>query len=112
MGEGAPKGRMRVLGQSRRKPYRNGCRRLTARTLTLSPVPIASLLEAQALSHRERANQRQLIVGMMKLESSCSSALSGQRAVAVLVLVQNFTPSMPYWLVSPKPERFQPPKEW
>ena len=50
------------------------------------------------------------IVGMTKLESACSSSLSGQRPVTVLTLVQNFTPSMPCWLVSPKAERFQPPK--
>jgi hypothetical protein len=35
---------------------------------------------------------------------------SGQRWVMVLTLVQNLTPSMPCWLVSPNAERFQPPK--
>jgi hypothetical protein len=35
---------------------------------------------------------------------------SGQRWVTVLVLVQKRTPSMPCWLMSPKAERFQPPK--
>ena len=34
---------------------------------------------------------------------------SGQRWVTVLTLVQNLTPSVPYWLVSPKALRFQPP---
>ena len=51
-----------------------------------------------------------LIVGMMKLESATSP--SGQRAVTVFTLVQNFRPSMPCWLVSPKAERFQPPNVW
>ena len=48
------------------------------------------------------------IVGMTKLESPTSP--SGQRAVTVFTFVQNFRPSMPCWLVSPKAERFQPPK--
>ena len=56
---------------------------------------------------RKRAHP---IVGMTNELSACSSSLSGQRAVTVLTLVQNFTPSMPCWLVSPKAERFQPPK--
>ena len=33
-----------------------------------------------------------------------------RRAVTFFTLVQNLMPSMPYWSVSPKPERFQPPK--
>ena len=41
---------------------------------------------------------------------ACSSSLSGQRAVTVLVLVQNRRPSMPCWLMSPNADRFQPPK--
>ena len=55
----------------------------------------------------------QRMVGMTKAESwgaPPSSVLSGQRAVTVLVLVQKRTPSMPCWLMSPKAERFQPPK--
>ena len=48
------------------------------------------------------------IVGMTKEEPSASPP--GQRDVTVLILVQNFTPSGPCWLVSPKAERFQPPK--
>ena len=36
----------------------------------------------------------------------------GQREVTVLTLVQNFTPSVPCWLVSPKADRFQPPNVW
>jgi hypothetical protein len=51
----------------------------------------------------------QPMVGMMKALSP-SDALSGQRAVTVLTLVQKRTPSMPCWLVSPKPLRFHPPK--
>ena len=51
-----------------------------------------------------------LIVGITKLESPTSP--SGQRAVTVFTFVQNFRPSMPCWLVSPKAERFQPPKVW
>jgi hypothetical protein len=53
---------------------------------------------------------RQAMVGMTNELSACSSSLSGQRAVTVLVLVQNRRPSMPCWLMSPKAERFQPPK--
>ena len=56
-------------------------------------------------------NRDHFIVGMTKLESVTGSP-SGQRAVTVLTLVQNFTPSMPCWLVSPKALRFQPPKVW
>ena len=40
------------------------------------------------------------------------SEASGQRWVIVLTFVQNITPSMPCWLVSPKAERFQPPNVW
>jgi len=64
----------------------------------------------------ERASARPYaIVGMTNAESWTappSSSLSGQRAVTVLVLVQKRMPSMPCWLMSPKPERFQPPKVW
>ena len=49
------------------------------------------------------------IVGMTKALPP-SGEPSGQRWVMVLTLVQNFTPSMPCWLVSPKADRFQPPK--
>ena len=35
---------------------------------------------------------------------------SGQRWVTFLFLVQKRTPSGPCWSMSPKPERFQPPK--
>ena len=47
------------------------------------------------------------IVGMTN-SAPCTS--SGQRLVTVLILVQNRTPSGPCWFVSPKAERFQPPK--
>ena len=36
----------------------------------------------------------------------------GQRAVTVLVFVQNLIESVPCWLRSPKLDAFQPPKEW
>ena len=52
------------------------------------------------------------IVGMTNAFSSPTPAPSGQRCVTVLVLVQKRTPSMPCWLMSPKPDRFQPPKLW
>ena len=49
------------------------------------------------------------IVGITKAFEP-SPPPSGQRWVTVLTLVQNFSPSVPYWLVSPKALRFQPPK--
>ena len=48
------------------------------------------------------------IVGIIKDWSPMSP--SGQRCVTVLTLVQKRTPSMPYWLWSPKADRFQPEK--
>src|SRR5690606_21071946 len=79
----------------------------------------ASAYRRDTAYHREsplrtpaRGNGGYCMVGMTKLESTCSSAESGQRAVTVLVLVQKRTPSMPCWLMSPKAERFQPPKVW
>ena len=52
--------------------------------------------EPRGITPRERAGAGHYpMVGMTKLESVCSSSLSGQRAVIVLTLVQNFTPSMP-----------------
>ncbi|MEA3004237.1 MAG: hypothetical protein QOH81_3025, partial [Sphingomonadales bacterium] len=42
------------------------------------------------------------MVGMTNAFSPVAEP-SGQRWVTVLVLVQNLTPSMPCWLMSPKP---------
>src|SRR5262245_40639550 len=77
--------------------------------LTLPPLRGKVASEASRMGG---AFEHYRIVGMMKLESPWlpSSSVSGQRAVTVFTLVQNFTPSMPCWLVSPKAERFQPPK--
>ena len=51
------------------------------------------------------------IVGMTNA-SVPSGEPSGQRWVIFLFLVQNLKPSVPYWSISPKPERVHPPKEW
>src|SRR5947209_10620604 len=51
------------------------------------------------------------IVGMLNAFSPCGPP-SGQRWVTTLFLVQNLRPSWPYWPMSPKPERFHPPKLW
>ena len=52
------------------------------------------------------------IVGMTNALAPSPTPPSGQRCVTVLTLVQNFTPSMPCWLVSPNALRFHPPKVW
>src|SRR5579859_800557 len=52
---------------------------------------------------------RYFIVGITKLWSVTGPPL-GQRWVTVFTRVKKRTPSEPYWLRSPKPERFQPPK--
>ncbi len=68
----------------------------TTRIARMEPAPAAA-----AGSHA--------MVGMTKLWSM--RALSdGQRWVTVLTRVKKRTLSVPYWLTSPKPERFQPPK--
>src|SRR6266404_7683571 len=52
-------------------------------------------------------------VGMWKAPLSLASTdPSGQRCVTTLFLVQKRMPSWPYWPMSPKPERFHPPKLW
>lgn len=52
------------------------------------------------------------IVGMTNALAPSPTPPSGHFAVTVFTLVQNLTPSIPCWLVSPKAERFQPPKLW
>ena len=70
-----------------------------------------ALLAGIEVIPRRVVDYRNCMVGMTKeLAAGPSRSVSGQRAVTVLTLVQNFTPSMPCWLVSPNAERFQPPK--
>jgi sterol desaturase/sphingolipid hydroxylase (fatty acid hydroxylase superfamily) len=64
---------------------------------------------SQGIAPRSCPPKSYPIVGMTN-EFPPSTEPSGQRWVIVLTLVQNFTPSMPCWLVSPNAERFHPPK--
>src|SRR6185312_12823272 len=69
-----------------------------------SPVP----RRAAGRSARVHPN-----VGMWNAALSLASTIpSGQRWVTTLFLVQKRRPSCPYWPMSPKPERFHPPKLW
>ncbi len=58
---------------------------------------------------RSECRDDHFIVGMTN--SAPLLMPEGQRAVTVLVFVQNLIESVPCWLRSPKLEAFQPPKE-
>ena len=67
--------------------------------------------DGAALFHKDgfKAHRGYPIVGMTNALPPYMPP-SGQRPVTVLRLVQNCTPSMPCWPMSPKALRFQPPK--
>ncbi|ANL32882.1 hypothetical protein AMC79_CH00777 [Rhizobium phaseoli] len=90
-----------------------------------SDVPMESSADAAARRVSSRSNKTgaerppnrrsidradHFIVGMTN--SAPLLMPEGQRAVTVLVLVQNLIESVPCWLRSPKLDAFQPPKEW
>ena len=85
------------------------------------PDPIVREAAVDAIGHagslaaagavRRRRDAGHPMVGIMKASLlSASAKPSGQRWVTTLVLVQKRRPSIPYWPMSPKPERFHPPK--